>query len=83
MRYQVNNSPRIIEAQVAEIMAGDLPDPTEATLGSRVEAVARLDADADARGVRPLPTATLAGLLGVTTRTIERYRQRIRLYSLG
>ena len=83
MRYMVNNSPRVIEAQVREIMAGDLPDPTEATLGSRLEAVAQIDAMCVANGRHRPSTQSLATLLGVTTRTIERYRRRLRLYSLG
>ena len=83
MRYQVNNSPKVIESQVREIMAGDLPDPTEATLGSRIEAVARLDDAHVGAGQPKLKTEELARRLGVTTRTIERYRRRLRLYSLG
>ena len=77
IRYQLNNSPRVIEQQVEEIMRGDLPDPTESTLGSRVEAVFRLDQQGRMRG------EDLARLLGVTKRTIERYRHKIRADTLG
>lgn len=83
IRYQINNSPTVIETQVEDIMSGDLADPTESTLGSRVEAVARLDAMYAERG-RGRPKAdTLATMLGVTKRTIERYRHKIRAYTLG
>lgn len=82
IRYQINNSPEVIEQQVLDIMAGDLPYPTESTLGSRVEAVARLDALHTNRGTRP-KADSLAAMLGVTKRTIERYRHKIRAYTLG
>lgn len=82
-RYQINNSPRVIEQQVREIMSGDLADPTESTLGSRVEAVARLDEMYHKQGSRRPRADHLAAMLGVTKRTIERYRRKIRMYTLG
>lgn len=82
-RYGVNNSMRVVESQVREIMAGDLPDPTESTLGSRIEAVARLDSMADEHGSRRPKADSLAVMLGVTRRSVERYRRRVRLFTLG
>lgn len=83
IRYQINNSPKVIEQQVREIMSGDLADPTESTLGSRIEAVARLDAMYAEQGPRRPKADNLAAMLGVTKRTIERYRHKIRMYTLG
>lgn len=80
----INNSSQVVEQQVREIMAGDLPDPSESTLGSRIEAVARMDAEWIQRYRDRQPRAEdLAVMLGVTKRTIERYRAKIRLYTLG
>lgn len=80
---RINNSPEVIEWQVKEIMAGDLPDPTESTMGSRIEAVARLESEwrTRYRGERPT-CASLAVLVGVSERTIERYRAKIRAFTL-
>lgn len=84
MTLGVNNSTMVIESQVKEIMAGDLPDPTESTYGSRVEAVARLDALGQARYQGRRPRAEdLAAMLGVQKRTVERYRAKIRAFTLG
>lgn len=84
MTVGVNNSPLVVERQVQEIMAGDLPDPSESTMGSRIEAVARLDAQWNGRYRDERPRAEdLAVLLGVQKRTIERYRAKIRAFTLG
>lgn len=82
-RWGIDNSPRVVESQVQAIMAGELADPTESTLGSRVEAVARMDAESDLRRGARRKSSELARMLGVTKRTIERYRAKIRLYTLG
>lgn len=75
-----NRSLRVSELEVTEILRGHRTYPTETTLGSRIEAVRRLDARYD----RPRPKAdALADLLGVTKRTVERYRQKIRTDTLG
>jgi hypothetical protein len=83
VRVGVNNSMLVVDRQVKEIMAGDLPDPTESTLGSRLEAVMRLDGEWVQRyGHRPR-AEDLAAMLGVQKRTVERYRAKIRAFTLG
>ena len=75
-----NRSMRVDELEVTEIIRGHRTYPTETTLGSRLEAVRRLDSNWG----RARPKAEdLAELLGVTKRTIERYRHMIRADTLG
>lgn len=75
----VNRSYEVSETDVAEILRGHRTYPGQTSLGSRIEAVRRLDA-------RPGPRLSgdeVAALLGVNRRTVERYRRKIRTDSLG
>lgn len=75
-----NRSMEVDEFEVREILRGHRSYPAETSLGSRIEAVRRLDSNFH----RSRPRAEdLAELLGVTTRTIERYRRKIRADTLG
>lgn len=75
-----NRSLRVDDFEVQEIIRGHRSYPLDTSLGSRIEAVRRLDSRFD----RPRPRAEdLADLLGVTKRTIERYRRKIRTDTLG
>lgn len=75
-----NRSMAVSEFEVAEILQGHRPDPVETTLGARIEAVRRLDSRF---GTRRPKADDIAGLLGVTKRTVERYRHKIRTDTLG
>ena len=61
------------ELDVQEVLEG-FPPPGAMTRGSRVEVVRRLDAQLHEALSRPV----LAKMLGVSTRTIERYRRELR-----
>lgn len=70
------------ELDVAEVVDG-FPPPPFMSKASRVEVVRRLDERAARRG-DPLPHPSLAaGVLRVSTRSIERYRRELRDASLS
>lgn len=65
------------ELDVLEVLEG-FPPPSGMTPASKREVVRRLD-EASRRDGEPLkPRPWVAQLLGVTTRTVERYRAQLR-----
>lgn len=67
-----------LEWDVQEVLEG-FPPPSGMSKASKVEAMVRLES----RNRGPLSRPELARILGVTTRTIERYRRELRAASLG
>lgn len=76
----VNRSWEVDESEVRDILNGHRTHPGQTALGSRIEAVRRLD---EKHRIKRMPAGLLADLLGVTTRTIERYRAKIKADTLG
>lgn len=70
------------EIDVEEVLLGFAPPPGM-TVGSRIEAIRRLDLRATEQGKPIASRPLLAEFFGVSTRTIERYRRRLREATLS